>query len=228
MGCWGCSAANKQRRRQKPKRQNCWGRGNRARVRYDEGLFELDASNAALYLSERRGLDSDIVRVTPLGGGVSNTVLLVEYGGSRFVLKQALGKLRVEQDWFSDRRRVFRESAAIQALAPHLPPRSVPAVLFEDRDNCLFAMTAAPAGAETWKALLLAGKVEPEIAERVARIQAAIVCESWNNRGRGEQFGDQTVFDQLRLDPYYRATAERHPDLKPRFERLIESCRLRK
>ena len=54
----------------------------------------------------------DDARITELGGGVSNTVLLVETRGCRrFVLKQALGKLRVEDDWFSDRERIFRESA---------------------------------------------------------------------------------------------------------------------
>ena len=64
--------------------------------------------------------------VTELGGGVSNTVLLVDMGEERFVLKQALGKLRVEQDWFSDPRRIFRESAGLRCLAPHLPPGSLP------------------------------------------------------------------------------------------------------
>ena len=39
-----------------------------------------------------------------------------------------------------------------------------------------------------------------------------------------ETFGDQTVFDQLRLDPYYRFTASRHPDLADRFDALIRNC----
>ena len=67
-------------------------------------MFELSASNAADYLGYP-------CRATLLGGGVSNTVVLVEADGQRFVLKQSLGKLRVEQDWFSDRRRVFRDES---------------------------------------------------------------------------------------------------------------------
>jgi len=35
-------------------------------------------------------------------------------------------------------------------------------------------------------------------------------------------FGDQTVFDQLRIDPYYRTTASRHPAHAWYFDRLIE------
>jgi len=183
-------------------------------------LFELSATSAPGYLAAR-GLPAPR-SVTELGGGVSNTVLLVETGDERFVLKQSLAKLRVEQDWFSDRRRIFRESAAMRALAPHLPPGSVPAILFEDRENCLFAMTAAPAGSETWKARLLAGDVCAGTARRVGEMLAAMARMSWRSREYEDQFGDQTVFDQLRLDPYYRATARRHPDLAPRFAALME------
>jgi len=146
----------------------------------------------------------------------------------RLVLKQALGKLRVEQDWFSDRSRIFRESGALIALAPRLPPGSLPEVWFEDRENLLFGMSAAPAEAWTWKSLLLAGRVRYLIAERVGEMLAAIVRYGWRNPECEEQFGDQTVFDQLRLDPYYRSTAARHADLAPYFEQLIAESRERR
>ena len=68
--------------------------------------MRLTAKNAGLYLKPR-GIRP--VRVTELGGGVSNTVLLVETETGRFVLKQALGKLRVEQEWRSEERRVGKE-----------------------------------------------------------------------------------------------------------------------
>jgi len=168
-----------------------------------------------------RGIDIAGERVTELGGGVSNTVLLVETAGRRLILKQALGKLRVQDDWFSDRERIFRESAAMRWAAPHLPSGEVPEILFEDRENFLFAMTAAPAEAETWKTLLLRGEFGGRTAERIGTMQAAIVRASWRDAGSARLFGDQTVFDQLRLDPYYRTTAARHPELAPHFERLI-------
>jgi hypothetical protein len=71
-------------------------------------LFELHTSNAADYLNAH-GITVDAPRITELGGGVSNTVLLVEAGSQRLVVKQALGKLRVQADWFSDRGRASRE-----------------------------------------------------------------------------------------------------------------------
>jgi 5-methylthioribose kinase len=183
-------------------------------------LFELQPSNAAEYLAAR-GITGDTPRITELGGGVSNTVLLVEAGQRRLVLKQALGKLRVQADWFSDRERASRESAAMRWLAPQLPAGSVPEILFEDHENCLFAMAAAPRDADTWKALLMRGEASIPVAEAIARVLSAMVSASWHDPEAEHLFGDQTVFDQLRLDPYYRTTASRHPDLRPQFEQLL-------
>jgi len=187
---------------------------------YDVRLFALHIDTAADYLHSR-GIDAAGTRISELGGGVSNTVLLVEGNGPRFILKQALGKLRVQDDWFSDRNRIFRESAALQWAVPHLPDGSVPTILFEDRENFLFAMTAAPAHARTWKSLLLEGEFDSRPTECIARMLAAMVRASWCDVESERLFGDQTVFDQLRLDPYYRTTAARHPDLAPHFDRLM-------
>jgi 5-methylthioribose kinase len=194
---------------------------------YDVRLFALNINTAAEYLRSR-GIDAAGVRITELGGGVSNTVLLIEGDGQRFILKQALGKLRVQDDWFSDRGRIFRESAALAWAAPHLPDGSVPRILFEDRENFLFAMIAAPAHAQTWKSLLLSGEFDAGAAERIARMLAAMVRASWCDAESERLFGDQTVFDQLRLDPYYRTTAARHPDLAPHFDRLMRESSARR
>jgi len=190
-------------------------------------LFDLQVDNAPEYL-RARGMAGEAARITELGGGVSNTVLLVEAGDRRFVLKQALGKLRVQDDWFSDRERVFRESAAMRWLRPHLPTGSVPEILFEDHENCLFAMAAGPREAETWKALLMRGEADAGVAGTIGGMLAKMVSASWRDPEAERVFGDQTVFDQLRLDPYYRTTAARHPDLKQQFERLMRESSSRR
>ena len=190
-------------------------------------MFELQPSNAAEYLAAH-GITVDAPRIIELGGGISNTVLLVEAGSQRLVLKQALGKLRVQADWFSDRERASRESAAMRWLSPHLPAGSVPEIVFEDRENCLFAMAAAPCEAETWKALLMRGEASIPVAEAIARMLSAMVSASWHNPEAEQLLGDQTVFDQLRLDPYYRTTASWHPDLRPQFEQLLRESASRR
>lgn len=184
-------------------------------------MFDLAIDNVAAYLRRR-------CRAVELGGGVSNTVLLIEASGERFILKQSLAKLRVEQEWYSDRSRIFRESSALQKLDTMLPPGTVPEVLFEDRENFLFAMTAAPPEAETWKAQLLRGLVNADVAAQAGSILGKMIAASWQTPGFQAEFGDQTVFNELRIDPYYRTTARRHPDLARHFAELIaESDRRR-
>ena len=143
-------------------------------------------------------------------------------------MKQALGKLRVEQEWLADQSRIFREAAALRELAFHLPEGSLPAVLFEDCENFIFAMTAAPAASVCWKDLLLNGEIRVETAQRVGELLALMARVSWRAPAWESEFGDQTVFDQLRIDPYYRATARKHPDLAPAAARLIAESAARR
>jgi 5-methylthioribose kinase len=194
---------------------------------YNGSLLELDPGNAAAYLDSRPECRGGHWRITPLGGGVSNTVLLAESEMRRLVLKQALPKLRVEEDWFADRARIHRECAVMRLLGPHLPPGSLPEILFEDAGNCLFAMAAAPAAAKPWKNALLEGQIEEDTAGRVAGILVEMIRASWRSPRWEKIFGDLTAFDQLRLDPYYRFTASRHPDLAVHFQARIDEARSR-
>lgn len=188
--------------------------------------IELNPANAAEYLVARGVPRPRDVR--ELGGGVSNTVLLADLGGLRIVLKQSLHKLRVEQDWFSDPNRIFRESAALIRLAEFLRPGSLPEVFFEDHDNHAFAMSAAPPEAETWKAHLLRGEISTAIASTIGRMLAAIWRASVRGGAWEDEFGDQTIFRELRLDPYYNATALRHPDLAGRIDSLMRESAARR
>ncbi|HEU0119799.1 MAG TPA: phosphotransferase [Bryobacteraceae bacterium] len=191
-------------------------------------MFLLTEDNALPYLEGQGWAGAQQSTIRSLGGGVSNTVLLAEGPAGRIVCKQALEKLRVEADWRSRPERTLREAESMQALAPLLPPGSVPRVLFIDRANCIYAMDAAAPGAEDWKTKLLRGEADPAVASSAGRTLRAILQATWQSTEWNERFGDQTVFDELRLDPYYRYTASRHPDCAAHYERLIDSCRERR
>ncbi len=189
----------------------------------DEG-FLLSPDNLPEYLVSS-GLAKTGERVTAreLGGGVSNIVLLIEWADQpdrRWVLKQSLGKLRVKDNWRSDRDRVFREAEAIQALRPLLGD-SVPEVVHVDRENFLFIMTAAPAGSTAWKDSLLAGHVSLAIARQAGRLLARMITVAPAGGALHQRFEDRAVFDQLRIDPYYRTTASRNPDIASELRGLI-------
>jgi 5-methylthioribose kinase len=189
--------------------------------------FELSVSSAPQYLAGR-GFDPKSLRVTELMGGVSNVVLLAETSSGRIVLKQALPQLRVELEWFSDLRRIYHECAGLRAVQQKLPPDSVPQVLFEDQSNYIFAMTAAPSGSETWKSQLLRNQADPRIAERVASILAALIRTSWHSPELAEQFSDITIFEELRVDPYYQRLATLYPDLQEHLQRRMDAGRTRR
>lgn len=159
-------------------------------------------------------LHPDRLRVTPLTGGVSSDVFLLEDGSRRLVAKRSIPKLRVAEDWPCHPSRIWREVDALRLLAPVC---SVPEVVYEDRAEFLYVMTAAPADAEPWKSRLLRGDASPLVARRVGEIHAAMLAQ------RG--FDDLGFFEELRIDPYYTFTATRHPDLAWAFARATQACR---
>jgi len=149
-----------------------------------------------------------------LGGGVSNTVILVDDpAGERFVLKQALPQLRVEKEWLADRSRIFRERDALEAAATLLPASWVPRILWSDDDRYLYAMEAFSPDARSWKEHLLAGDLPADRARRVGVALGLTIRESWGSAEMEQRFGDRTAFEQLRGDPYYGEIARRHSSI---------------
>jgi aminoglycoside phosphotransferase (APT) family kinase protein len=185
-------------------------------------MRELSADNALDYLRGRGWVGPGPARVEPLGGGVSNVVLRVEQGERRLVVKQSRPQLRTRDAWFSDLERVYREQEVMEALGPLLPPQTVPAVLFSDRPNYVFAMSHAPAGARPWKELLLAGEVDLATGAHAGRVLGRLHEATARAPALVERFGDATVFGQLRIDPFYRRVQERRPEVAGAVAPLIE------
>ncbi len=189
--------------------------------------FTLTADSAVSYLAERGLVSPTATRTATaelLGGGVSNVVVRVQPpgGNGALVLKQSLPKLRVEEDWFADRERIYRERAGIDWLSNALPNGAIPRVVEEDRENFLFVMTAAPGKGVNWKDALLAGDVDAAVAGQVGRLLGVIhrssCCVGENIPAELQPFADLACFVQLRIDPYHRATATAHPDLAGAIE----------
>jgi len=138
------------------------------------------------------------------------------------VVKQSLEKLRVKDDWRSERGRIFREAEAIRALSPVLGSETLPKIVHVGLEDYLFVMTAAPRGSVTWKEALLAGQVDLGVARRAGKLLALMIAASQRDSSFQAAFAERAVFDQLRIAPYYRTTAARHPDVRRPMEKLIE------
>jgi len=188
-------------------------------------MLEITAETTADYLYRSGRVPRHVpIQVRELQGGVSNIVLRVEAaGGPPFVIKQCRERLRVPMEWRARLERIWTEYATIELLQAILPEGTVPRILFDDRANYLFAMTCAPDDSVTWKSQLMAGRVDPEIAARLGTILGTIHVEAPRRPALQAKLADTSLFDELRIDPYYRTVARAHAGLAPRINALIEA-----
>ena len=181
----------------------------------------LSTLTVVAYLVQRGLLAGDgesPVTISPLGGGVSSVVLLVEAGQKRIVVKQPRTRLQVEKEWYANPDRVLSEAKALQ-LVRRSTPQAVPALLDIDRRALAITMTAAPAGWRTWKDLLLEGVVDAAVGRQLGALLATwhVASSDWTG------LEDVEVFEQLRIDPFHRTVAVRYPDLAKQIGLAIEA-----
>jgi 5-methylthioribose kinase len=183
---------------------------------------ELLTSDTVLtYLIEKKIISaSDQAEVEVLTGGVSNVVLAITTKNQKMVLKQALAELMVAQKWEADQRRAIVEANAI-ALFHKLSPDQVPNLVFLDPERFILILDRVPVGSTVWKSDLLDGVINPDIAEVLGTTLA-----QWHNFGEKDkearlQFMEDSLFEQLRIDPFYRFVAAKNDALKLVISKLI-------
>jgi aminoglycoside phosphotransferase (APT) family kinase protein len=162
-------------------------------------------------------------RLTPLTGGVSSDISLVEVGGRRFCVKRALPRLKVAAVWEAPVGRNAAEAAYMRTVARWLP-HAVPRVLGEDAKAGWFAMDyLAPEDYPLWKAQLLAGIVDVNFAASVGRDLAIIHSRSAADSNISAAFANDETFEAIRIEPYLRATGRAHPELATRLDALAQT-----
>lgn len=184
----------------------------------------MNESETLLELLRRDGaVRSADARLTPLSGGVSCEIYLVEDGAERFVVKRARAKLQVQADWFADVGRNRSEWEYIRYVAQFLP-EAVPVLRHCSAAGNYFAMEHFNGSFANWKQLLLAGNAHAEHAGRAGKLLAQIHRRSAGDPEAINRFDTTSNFFQLRIEPYLLATADKHPPLRPFFE--AEAARL--
>jgi aminoglycoside phosphotransferase (APT) family kinase protein len=164
--------------------------------------------------------DRDRPSILALSGGVSGDVFKIELPHTTICVKQPLERLRVAAEWRAPVERAHSEVAWLR-FAHEVEPDAVPRVLFEDRDDHLFAMEYLPYPG--WKARLMQGVADAtfagQVGARLVRIHAA-------SAGRADieaRFAHQDLFFALRIEPYLLYTAKAHPRHAARIEALAEN-----
>lgn len=195
----------------------------------DLDIENLDALRVYL-VAQGHVKPEEFVACQKLEGGVSSrTVKVLWPDGHGWVLKQALAKLRVKVDWFSDPERIKVEGQALRWLNRHAPPGMTPAFIFEDRALLLMAMEAIPDDHKNWKTLLLSGEVIDSHFEQFGLLLGTIQRQSSDPKSQvAEEFADTTHFESLRLDPYYLYTARMVPAAGDFLNKLATETRQHK
>ena len=164
----------------------------------------------------------DNPEIVPLAGGVSSLIVRVETREGPLCIKQALPELKVASHWSAPLARNHAELAWIREVAQTLP-EAVPGILGEDAQSYCFAMQwLAPEQHPVWKIQLRDGHVSPDFAAQVARQLALIHAATANQPALAERFAYDRNFFELRLDPYFGATAKVHADCAQMLQALIE------
>jgi len=192
----------------------------------------LRPDTAAAYLRSRGlliGQIPDGVRAVELTGGVSGTVITVEAGGHRWVVKQALPELKVAATWQADPARAETEAAAMR-LFNDITPLHTPVLLDSDPDRHILTMSCAPASWVPWKEQLLAEHLDACATRATAGALGGLLGR-WHSQSapsghlhsqaNRNPFMDLDPFEQLRVTPFYRKVAAVHPQVATAVDTCI-------
>jgi aminoglycoside phosphotransferase (APT) family kinase protein len=168
---------------------------------------------------------ADTIAGAPLTGGVSSDIWLIQTPQGPVCAKRALAKLRVAADWRAPIER-NRYEARWMRIANEAHPGCAPRVLGQHPGLGVLVMDYLPPGAYgLWKHKLRAGQADPGDAAEVGRVLGSIHGYSARRPELAAEFDTDTIFFDIRLEPYLLATGRKHPDLVSRLEQLVDITR---
>ena len=177
---------------------------------------------AALVSELNLGRAADILSIAPLSGGVASDIGKVVLTDRVICIKFALAKLKVAEDWQAPVHRNKAEYHWLQTAA-QIAPDAAP-ILF-GRSDALngFAMEfLSGVDIHLWKDLLLQSQAPQGEAEKVARLLGQIHAASAEPGFDRKPFQNKDDFAALRLAPYLRFTASRHPDIADKLNSMAD------
>jgi 5-methylthioribose kinase len=186
----------------------------------------LSRDSVVPYLVGRGILPPDThATVAELPGGVSATVLAVRAPTHALVAKQALLRLKVEDDWTVKQDRTDTETRALR-LCGELTPGRVPEVIDDDPSAHVVVMELLPDDALNWQSEVAAGRVHADVGPWAGETLGLWHARTARDPAVAAAFDDFEAFEELRLSPFYQTLIERLPeaadDVTPRLAELRE------
>ncbi len=181
--------------------------------------------------------NGEVINSQPLTGGVASDIWRIDIypdGSSdcaveknqyqTLCIKRALSQLKVKQTWEVSTDRNAYEVRWFQTVAEYFSHDVVPQILAHDEKRGVFAMDfLPPENYPVWKNQLRDGVVDLQTAQQVAsnlgKIHQRTALPSLRT-DLIQQFDTMHLFYQIRIEPYFLATAKQHPDLKDSIDNL--------
>jgi aminoglycoside phosphotransferase (APT) family kinase protein len=152
-----------------------------------------------------------------LTGGVSSDIWRIDLPSGPICVKRALAKLRVAADWHAPVERNRYEAKWMRHAAGFAPR-----LLGVDETSGALAMEyLPPKNHPLWKNQLRDGIADADFAAAVARALVTIHATTAADPGIAAEFPTDTIFYDIRLEPYLVATAHAHPDRADRLLALV-------
>lgn len=168
------------------------------------------------------GHDTQDATVESLPGGVSSETAVVDLGEVRVVVKRALGKLKVADEWTSSPDRIIAEAAGLEWFH-HLTPDTVPQPMGVSARHFGLVLPHAPSPCPDLRRILLD---DPERAPDGIGSTLGALAHTWHSASPDDALGgvldDRIRLNELRLDPFYRDMATRWPEYATTIGDLVD------
>jgi aminoglycoside phosphotransferase (APT) family kinase protein len=160
-----------------------------------------------------------------LTGGVSSDIWRIDIPAGPVCVKRALAKLRVAADWHApvernryEARWMQRANAAVPGAAPRL-------LGLDEASGALAMQYLPPDEYPLWKTQLHDGDADPAFAAQVGETLVRIHAATASDPAVADDFPTDSIFHDIRLEPYLVATAHAHPDRAAHLNALVATTR---
>ena len=158
-----------------------------------------------------------------IAGGVSSNVWLVRDADDSYVVKQPLSRLRVQTSWHAPLERSTYEYRWLR-MAAQCDPRLVPPIVsFEPDRPLLVTRYLPPTAYPIWQRSLFDGNANAIQAGSVGRALVALHAHTAGKAHSQASFKADQVLLATRIEPYFFATALRHPPVASTLRAIGES-----
>ena len=178
------------------------------------------AAMRRIFVSLSLAEEHEEVHALPLAGGVSSGIYRVDLRSGSYCVKQALPRLKVAKDWRVPVDRVFSKIDYLRTVSAITPGR-VPHVIGQDEATKSFVMEFFGPEFRNWKAQLLAGAVDAQVATQVGDALGRIHSATADRVDIARRFATDDNFYALRLEPYLVENSRVHNDLADMLLRLV-------